>query len=90
MPRRTDATALSVDQRKRILLLACACDRLELRLLHQRQSEAAPPSLLGSAARIWPLLGVLGRLTRWGKGGGKMATAAKWLRFAGPIAALFI
>jgi hypothetical protein len=81
---------LSADQRKRILLLACACDRLELRLLHQRHSAEAPPSLLGSAARIWPLLGVLGRLTRWGRSGGKVSTAAKWLRFAGPIAALFI
>ncbi len=81
---------MSLDQRKRVLALACACDRLELTLLHKRQSEAEPASLLGSAARIWPLLGVLGRLTRWGRGRGKFATAAKWLRIAGPIAALFI
>jgi hypothetical protein len=81
---------LSPEQRKRLLALACACDRLELQLLHQRRPADEPPSLLGSAARIWPLLGVVGRLMRWGRAGKKFSTAAKWLRFAGPIAALFV
>ncbi len=90
MPGRPDSPPLTLAQRKQVLALACACDRLELRLLHQRRPDAEPAAGFGSATRFWPLVGLLGRLTNWGRPGGKISRAAKWLRFAGPVISLFL
>jgi len=80
---------LTINQRKRVLALACACDRLELELLHRRHG-ASTPGGLGGAARLWTLVGILGRLVGWGRQGRPTSTAGKWLRFASPLLSLFI
>jgi hypothetical protein len=81
---------LTIDQRKRVLVLACACDRLELELLHRRHGAAQPGAALGGAARLWTLVGILGRLVGWGRQRRPTSTAGKWLRFASPLLSLFI
>jgi len=73
-----------------VLVLACACDRLELELLHRRQGAAKPGAAFGGAVRLWPLVGLLGRLAGWGRRRRPTSTAGKWLRFASPLLSLFI
>lgn len=83
---RPHSAPLSADQRKRVLTLACACDRLELQLLHQRREPEVVNSVLNSIGRFWPIVGLVGRLTTLGS----KSSGPTWLRIARPLVSFFL
>jgi len=87
MPSGTAQQPLSVEQRKRVTVMACACDRLEMQLLWEpRAQERQGP--MAAFPKLWPWFAMFARLRRRFKSSAR--AGGGWAAMLSSVASYFV